>query len=283
MALSSPGDSELDLVRRAADQIRSQTDFVPRAHLVLGSGFGAVANRLDSVWSRPMGELNSIPAPSVSGHAGTLALGTIGEVPCLVQRGRVHLYEGFSAREVVRTIRLSRLLGAETLLITNAAGGIRDDLSVGDLMILEDHVNLTGQNPLVGDNLEEWGPRFPDMTTAYDPTLRNTLGEAVTTAGLSPKTGVYGCFLGPTYETPAEIRMARAVGIDAVGMSTVCEVIAAVHGGMKVAGLSCITNRAAGLSGEALSHDEVLEVTRDIEKRVEHALADFLHRLKEQP
>ncbi len=244
----------------------------PRLGLVLGSGLGRYAERLSGATRLPYSELRGFPVSTVPGHAGCLWIGRLGSVPAAVMQGRVHLYEGRSTAEVVFGVRVLAQLGIETLCVTNAAGGIRPDLEPGDLMRITDHVNLSGQNPLVGPNDDRFGPRFPDMTAAYSPELARHLDAAADSVGVRLATGVYCQFLGPSYETPAEIEMARRAGADAVGMSTVPEVIVANHMGVPVAAVSCITNRAAGLASRPLSHAEVAETAA----RVEHSFGNVL-------
>lgn len=246
----------------AAAVVRQRTELVPRVALVLGSGLSDLADEMtDAVVFEPE-ELPHLPRSTVEAHDGRLVLGRLGGVPSFVLRGRQHIYEGYSATEVVRPVRLARALGATVLVLTNAAGGIREDLAPGTLMLLEDHVNLTGQNPLTGPNSDALGPRFPDMSAPYDADLRARSHEAAAAEGFALAEGVYAAMPGPSYETRAEIRMLAALGVDAVGMSTVHEAVAAVHGGVRVLAFSSITNRAAGLSDSPLSHEEVVETNR---------------------
>ncbi|HUB06481.1 MAG TPA: purine-nucleoside phosphorylase [Myxococcales bacterium] len=231
----------------------------PRLALVLGSGLGDYAEHLSEATALPYGGLPHFPRSSVPGHAGHLWIGRIGAVPVVIMQGRVHLYEGYRPAEVVFGVRVMARMGVRAVCLTNAAGGIRADLAPGDLMRLTDHVNLSGQNPLVGPNDDRFGPRFPDLSAAYSPALAGALDRAAADAGVVLKSGVYCQLLGPSYETPAEIRAYRALGVDAVGMSTVPEVIAARHLGLDVAALSCITNRAAGLGAKPLVHADVAD------------------------
>jgi purine-nucleoside phosphorylase len=213
----------------------------------------------------PYASLPHFPHASVPGHAGCLWIGKLSGVPAAVMQGRVHLYEGYRPAEVAFGARVLAALGVQALCLTNAAGGIRDDLLPGDLMRLVDHLNLSGQNPLCGPNDDRFGPRFPDLSAAYSPELARALDRAARVTGVPLKSGVYCQLLGPSYETPAEIRMLRTLGADAVGMSTVPEVIVARHQGLAVAALSCITNRAAGLESKPLSHSEVGETAARVE------------------
>jgi purine-nucleoside phosphorylase len=232
--------------------------FAPKAGLILGSGLGAFADSLERRVVIPYAELPDFPRSSVVGHAGQLVLGFHqGMRPVVTMQGRVHSYEGYLPWEVGFPTRVLCRLGIESLLVTNAAGGINAGFQVGDLMVITDHINLSGFNPLVGPNDDAIGPRFPDMSQAYDPGLLSIMREAAKVERVAIREGVYASVSGPSYETPAEIRMLRTLGADAVGMSTVPEVIVAAHMGVKVAGISCITNLAAGLSKQKLSHTEV--------------------------
>lgn len=242
----------------------------PRVALVLGSGLGELADRLEDAVRVPYHEIPGFPRSSVHGHAGRLVVGRApgGRVEVAAMQGRVHCYEGHSAARVAFPVRALVALGARTVLLTNAAGGCDPQMAGGDLVLVRDHLNLTGQSPLQGDNDERLGPRFPDLSTVYHPELR-ALAQRVATerVGGPLREGVYAWLLGPSYETPAEIRMVRALGGDLVGMSTVPEAIAAVHMGARVLALSCVTNLAAGLSGQPLSHDEVMETAARVRGR----------------
>jgi purine-nucleoside phosphorylase len=234
----------------------------PRVGLVLGSGLGAFADSLEGLAKIPYGELPHMPSSKVVGHAGNLCFGEVSGVPVVCMQGRVHMYEGHSARTVVHGPRVMARLGVECVLLTNAAGGLEPSWSAGDLMIVSDHLNMMGTSPLLGPNEDALGPRFPDMSAAYDPALRAGLKEVAAAAKIGLREGIYVGLLGPTYETPAEVRMLRGWGAQAVGMSTVPETIALRHMGIKVGALSCITNLAAGLSPGLLDHKEVEETAR---------------------
>jgi len=270
-----------DALEGATARVRARDGRTPAVALVLGSGLGAFADELEDRVTIPYEEIDGIPVSGVAGHAGQLALGTAEGVPVVAMQGRVHLYEGHDPEAVVFGTRLMVALGAQTLIITNAAGGVDESFAPGDLMGIEDHLNLTGRNCLVGENDDSLGPRFVDMTEAYD---RQLLALAVRTAesqGFALRRGVYAGLLGPTYETPAEVRMVRALGGHAVGMSTVLEVIAARHMGARVLGISCITNQAAGISGETLSHDEVKVTAERVRSRFVSLLRGVLRDLGE--
>ena len=231
--------------------------FMPKLGIILGSGLGAFADSLERPISIDYRELPDFPTSSVHGHAGRLVLGFRGATPIVAMQGRVHYYEGYAPWQVAFPARVLGRLGVKHLTVTNAAGGINLGFKVGDLMAITDHLNLSGFNPLVGKNVEALGPRFPDMSTAYTPAALEVLRGAAKAEGVSLREGVYVSLSGPSYETPAEIRMLRAMGADLAGMSTVPEVIAARHMGARVLGISCVTNLAAGIGHERLSHDEV--------------------------
>jgi len=267
----SPLLQQLD---EAVGLIRSRTALSPSVGVVLGSGLGAFADALVEATSIPFSGIPHFPASTVAGHGGALVLGRCGGVPVAVMKGRVHFYEGYTLAEVVFPARVLARLGVSTLLLTNAAGGVNTLFAPGDLMVIEDHINFIG-NPLLGPNEEALGPRFPDLSFAYDRRLGERALEACAAAGVRGHRGVYLAMPGPSYETPAEIRMARVLGADAVGMSTVPEVIAARHAGMRVAALSCITNLAAGVSPRTLDHAEVLATGA----RAASALVQVLARL----
>ena len=245
-------------IQNAAAYIKSQTGLTPAMGLVLGSGLGGFADGLQDAVRLPFGDIPGFLAATAPGHAGALVLGRHGGQVVAALQGRVHLYEGAAPEDVVLPVRVMRALGVHTVLLTNAAGGINPRFAPGTLMLIEDHINLMSANPLVGPNPDGLGPRFPDMSAVYTPALREALALAASAQGIRLEKGVYlGCS-GPSYETPAEIRAFRTLGADAVGMSTVPEAIAARHAGMRVLGISCITNPAAGMQAAALSHQEVL-------------------------
>jgi purine-nucleoside phosphorylase len=252
-------------IEAAAAEVRSRTDLIPRVALILGSGLGAFAENLADAVAIEYEGLPGFPRSTVEGHAGRLVLGRAGEVPVVVQQGRFHLYEGYSAAQTTFPLRVMGALGAATLLVTNAAGGVDHRLEPGDLMVIEDQINFQFRSPLRGSGPLVDEDRFVDLAEAYTPRLVRLALETAAGLGLARvRAGTYFGALGPSYETPSEIRMARTLGADAVGMSTVSEVVAARHAGMEVLGIACISNRAAGLTGEPLSHDEVIEVTRRV-------------------
>ncbi len=231
----------------------------PRLGLILGSGLGDYATTLTDSVAIDYADIPGFPRSAVHGHAGRLVIGNRGDVPCVAMQGRAHVYEGHAAAAAAFPARVLVALGASVLIITNAAGGLRADWTPGTLMLISDHLDFLRDHPLRGPNDDRVGPRFPDMTRAYAPELRAAVKAAAAAAGITLQEGVYVAMPGPTYETPAEIRMLRTLGADATGMSTVPEVIVANHMGARVVGISCITNMAAGITGEPLSHDEVTE------------------------
>ena len=250
---------DFTLAESAAQFLLSQTSLRPRIGLVLGSGLGAFADELSDATSVPYKHIPSFPCSTAIGHAGNFVIGKTEGVPVAAMQGRVHLYEGYTPKQVTFPTRVFGRMGIKALILTNAAGGINLEYKQGALVIVSDHINLQGQNPLVGPNDERFGPRFPDMTRAYWKPYRDLAFEEAGRAGKSVYTGVYAGLLGPSYETPAEIRYLRAIGADLVGMSTIPEVIVAAQMGMKVLAISCVTNMAAGILDKPINHLEVLE------------------------
>lgn len=244
-------------VLNAVTSVRQICDFVPKVGLVLGSGLGDYADHIQVVKEIPFSEISEFPVSTAPGHDGKLIFGYDGEVPVALLKGRVHYYEGYSMEEVVLPTRLLKMLGCEILFLTNASGGINKDYQVGDLMMLTDHISSFVPNPLVGRNIDELGVRFPDMTKVYDRELQQILRETAEENGIALREGIYVQTMGPSYESPAEINMFRMMGADAVGMSTVVEAIAANHMGMRVCAVSCISNKAAGLNEQPLTHEEI--------------------------
>lgn len=251
-------DSEYSRADRAAKYVRSVAKLRPKIALVLGSGLGSFADELSNASRIPYHKIPGFPRSTAVGHAGKLVIGTAAGVPVAAMQGRVHLYEGYSAKEVAFPIRVFARMGVKFVVLTNAAGGINRNFSQGALVVLRDHINLQGANPLIGSNDWRFGERFPDMTRAYSPDARKIALEELKKLGLVPHEGVYAALAGPSYETPAEIRYLAAIGADLVGMSTVPEVIAARHSGIEVLGISCVTNMAAGILDQPLNHEEVL-------------------------
>ncbi len=258
--LAQRGGVHLIEIDEAVAAVRAQSDVRPRVGVVLGSGLGGFADAVEDAVELPYAEIPGWPVSTAVGHAGTLVLGTFGGVPVAVMKGRAHLYEGVPAAKVVFGVRVLSGLGVESLVLTNACGALDPRLAPGTLVAVSDHLNLQGTSPLVGPNDEALGPRFPDMTDAYDPEYRALAREAGERLGIPLGEGVYAAWLGPAFETPAEIRMLRTLGADLVGMSTVPEVLAARHMGIRCLALSCVTNAAAGVLPEPIDHERVLEV-----------------------
>ena len=249
----------LHQIHAAADYIRARIDSTPELGLILGSGLGDFADTLEDKIIIPYEEIPHFPRSTVVGHAGALVFGKVCGRTVVVMQGRVHYYEGYAQQLITMPVRVMRLLGVEQLLLTNAAGGVNLIFAPGDLMLISDHINFSGANPLMGENLDEFGPRFPDASDVYTAALRKQILARAEENGIALKQGVYMMFSGPSFETPAEIRMARTMGADAVGMSTVPEALVAAHCGMEVVGVSCISNMAAGVLPQKLTHQEVLE------------------------
>lgn len=239
--------------------VRKKTDFVPKVAIVLGSGLGDYADAIRVALELPYGEIEGFPVSTVPGHAGKFIFGYIDEIPVVCMKGRIHYYEGYPISEVVLPARLMKLMGAEILFLTNAAGGVNTSFHAGDLMLIKDQIALFAPNPLIGENMDELGVRFPDMSTVYDAELQTLIRSAARKNNIFLQEGVYAQLTGPSFESPAEIRMLRALGCDAVGMSTVVEAIAANHMRMRICGISCISNLAAGMTKNPLTHEEVQE------------------------
>ena len=246
-------------LEHAAAWLRNKTNARPKTGLILGSGLGDFCDLLENVTEVPFSDIPDFPVATVAGHTGAFLFGTYQGTPVAVLRGRIHCYEGYTPQEVVMPVRLMAMLGVKTVILTNAAGGVNKAYKPGALMLLEDHINFCGANPLTGPNLDQLGPRFPDMSDVYCRQLRERVQELALAEQLPLEQGIYLMYGGPSYETPAEIRAFRTLGADAVGMSTVPEAIAANHCGMHVLGISCITNMAAGILPQKLSHAEVVE------------------------
>jgi purine-nucleoside phosphorylase len=256
--------------------VRARSDLVPAAGIVLGSGLGGLADDLEDPVAIPFAELPGWPAATAPGHVGRLLLGRLGGTPVVLLQGRFHLYEGHDPGLVVEPVLLFGRLGAKLVLLTNAAGGVDPSFGPGTLMVIADHLNLTGRTPLLGPNADTLGPRFPDLTDAWSPRLRAALEAAGEAEGVPLVEGVYAGLLGPQYETPSEVRMLRTLGADAVGMSTVLECIAARWSGLEVCGVSLVTNAGAGYSGEPLSHEEVLAAGAEAGPRLARVIRRFV-------
>lgn len=246
-------------LKRCEAAVRAKTDFVPKVAIVLGSGLGDYAKQIRVETEVSYEEIPGFPVSTVPGHAGKFIFGYVGDVPVVCMKGRVHYYEGYAISDVVLPIRLMKLLGAEILFLTNAAGGVNTSFHAGDLMLIRDHIAAFAPNPLIGPNVEELGTRFPDMSEVYDKKLSQIILETARENEVYLQEGVYTQMTGPSYESPADVKMLRVLGCDAVGMSTVVEAIAARHAGMRICGISCISNLAAGLSANPLNHKEVQE------------------------
>ncbi|MFZ0731645.1 MAG: purine-nucleoside phosphorylase [Candidatus Sulfotelmatobacter sp.] len=269
------------LADSAAQVILSRTALRPKTGLVLGSGLGAFADSLSDATRFPYAEIPSFPQSTAIGHAGRMVVGNAGDIPVAAMQGRVHPYEGYTAQEVTFPIRVFARMGIRSVILTNAAGGINLGYSQGALVLIRDHINLQGTNPLVGPNDDRFGVRFPDMTHAYSRTLRKIAQEEAAKMNFTLHEGVYAALLGPSYETPAEIEYLRRIGADLVGMSTAAEVIAARHMGFNVLAISCVTNMAAGILDQPLSHAEVMETGERVKSRFEALLRAVLPRIAE--
>ncbi len=274
-----PPSEQPALIDALEAAVRTRTDLVPRIGLVLGSGLGDLADELADPVVIPFADLPGWPAATAPGHAGRLVLGRLADVPAVMLQGRLHMYEGLPAGLAAQPVLLMGRLGARIVIFTNAAGGIDPTFGPGTLMVISDHLNLTGRTPLLGQNADHLGPRFPDQTAVWSPRLRARLHAAAEAEGVELASGVYAGLLGPTYETPAEVRMLRALGADAVGMSTVVEAIAANWAGLAVCGVSLITNQAAGLGAEPLTHAEVLAAGNAAGPRLARVLRRFVAEL----
>jgi purine-nucleoside phosphorylase len=251
-------------IKEAADYIIEKSKIKPEIGLILGSGLGAIADQIENAEHYSYSDIPHFPVSTVEGHAGMLVIGTLEGKKVVAMQGRFHYYEGYNMQEVTFPVRVMKLLGIEKLIVTNAAGAVNTSFNPGDLMLISDQLNLIGDNPLIGRNLDKFGTRFPDMSNAYDKELRNRVREIAKSHNIMLQEGVYAAMSGPTYETPAEVRMVRILGGDAVGMSTVPEVIIAVHSGIKVIGISCMTNMASGILDQPLCHDEVVETSSKV-------------------
>ena len=261
---------------KCREEIRKRTDFRPQVGIVLGSGLGGYADNMEISCEIPYREIPGFPVSTVQGHDGKFLFGYVKNTPVILMKGRVHYYEGYPMEDVVLPVRLMGLLGADTVILTNAAGGINRTFQAGDLMLITDHISIAVPNPLRGENIDELGTRFPDMSHVYDPELQEAAKKTAARQGISLREGIYVQCSGPSYETPAEIRMLGALGADAVGMSTVCDAIAARHMGMKVCGISCITNMAAGILDQPLDHREVQKSADQAKEKFENLITGLV-------
>jgi purine-nucleoside phosphorylase len=275
MSSTTNSQTLFERAQEAARLIRTRTAAEVSVAIVLGSGLGGFAQDLTEATEIPYAEIPGFARATVEGHAGSLVIGRAGDVKVAAMQGRFHFYEGYSLQDVTFPIRVLKLLGVRTLVLTNAAGSLNVEFTPGSLMVITDHLNLLGDNPLRGDNDERFGPRFPDLSTVYAPELQNIVIDEGSAMGLELRRGVYAALSGPSYETPAEIHMVRALGADAVGMSTVPEAIVARHMGMDVIGISCITNLAAGVSNRPIDHGQVMQIG----ERVRGAFTELLSRV----
>ncbi len=268
-------------IEACAEYIKSKINFTPKAAVVLGSGLGDFVDRLKVCHSISYSEIPGFPTSSVQGHAGRFVFAYVGKLPVVIMQGRVHYYEGYAMEDVVLPIRVMRQLGAEYLILTNAAGGVNYDFHGGDLMMITDQIAQFVPSPLRGENVEEMGERFSDMTHIYDPELQKVIRRQAEKLGIPLREGVYIQMSGPNYESPAEVRMCRILGADAVGMSTACEAVAANHCGMRIAGISFISNLASGMTDNALSHKEVQEASLNIQKTFGNLVSGILEEIAE--
>lgn len=257
----------IEKIKETAGWIEGKSNIKPEVGLILGSGLGVMADEISNPVILPYREIPNFPVSTVHGHKGQLVIGELEGKKVVAMQGRFHYYEGYSVQEISLPVRVFKLLGVKTLLVTNAAGGVNRNFKPGDLMLISDHINLMGVNPLRGKNVNDLGPRFPDMTEAYNRKLIEMAERTGAEKGIITRKGVYAGLAGPSYETPAEIRFLAAVGADAVGMSTVPEVITAGHMGLNVLGVSCITNMAAGILAQPLNHEEVMETAEKVREK----------------
>ncbi|MFD2446933.1 purine-nucleoside phosphorylase [Bacillus sp. CGMCC 1.16607] len=267
-------------ILEAKNFIMSKTDYRPTIGMILGSGLGTLADEIENPVNIPYSEIPHFAKSGAIGHANELVIGELKGKTVAAMKGRFHYYEGFTLDEVTFPVRVMKALGIENLLITNACGAVNTSFSPGDLMLITDHINLVGNNPLIGPNNDELGTRFPDVSQVYNPELRNLASKVANELNITLQQGVYAWWSGPTYETPAEIRMIRTLGADAVGMSTVPEALVATHGNMKVLGISCLTNMACGILDQPLNHDEVIEVASKVRVQFVELIKGILEKME---
>ncbi|MBR7162718.1 MAG: purine-nucleoside phosphorylase [Clostridia bacterium] len=260
------------IINNTVDHIKSKTNQAPTIGLILGSGLGDFADGLENKVVIPFSDIPDFPRSTVAGHKGAFVIGECQGKTVVALQGRIHYYEGYPQQVITIPVRVMKLLGVQKIIITNACGGVNLNFNPGDLMLISDHINYSGANPLIGQNLDEFGPRFPDMSNIYTKDLRNKISKVAEENGIALRQGVYAMYSGPNYETPAEIRMFRTLGADAVGMSTVPEAIVAAHCGMEVVGISCITNMAAGVLPQKLNHQEVVETAALVHDKFQRLL-----------
>lgn len=266
-------------IKEAREFIQSKTDLVPEIGIILGSGLGGLADELENAVVIPYEEIPYFSKSAAVGHANQLVIGTLNGKRIVAMKGRYHYYEGYSLDEVTFPVRVIQALGTDKLIITNACGAVNKEFNPGDLMLITDHINLAGTNPLIGPNNDDLGTRFPDSSEVYNRELRNLAKNIAEENNINLQEGVYTWWSGPAYETPAEIRMIRVLGGDAVGMSTVPEALIAVHGGLKVLGISCLTNMASGILDQPLSHDEVIDVAAQSRSKFVQLIKEVIHQL----
>ncbi len=266
-------------LQRCLKSVREKTDFVPKVAIVLGSGLGDYANDIQVVAEVDYHDIEGFPVSTVPGHAGKFIFGYVKDVPVVCMKGRVHYYEGYPISDVVLPTRLMKLMGADTLFLTNASGGINPSFTAGDFMMLTDHISLWAPNPLIGANIDELGTRFPDMTHVYDVEIQDIIRDVATKEGIKLQEGIYAQLTGPSFESPAEIQLLHKLDVDAVGMSTVVEAIAANHMGMKICGISCVCNLAAGMTDNPLTHEEVQQAAADAAPKFKKLVTEVVSRL----
>lgn len=272
-------NSVYEKLTKCVESIRTKTDFKPEVALILGSGLGDYADEIQIEQTVDYTEIEGFPVSTVAGHKGRFVFGYVNQVPVVIMQGRVHFYEGYPMTDVVLPTRLMGMLGAKKLILTNAAGGVNTEFKPGDFMLLTDHITSMVPSPLIGRNIDELGVRFPDMSEVYSKRMRGMIKETAKEMGIELQEGVYVQFTGPSYETPAEVRLARILGGDAVGMSTACEAMAAHHMGMEVCGISCITNMAAGILDQKLSHAEVQETADRVATQFKALITGVISRI----
>jgi len=273
--------SQIRYVIEACHYFQKKTKLSPKIGLILGSGLGSLTQEMTDAVSIPFESIPHFAKPTTEGHSGSVVIGKLNNVPVIALSGRYHFYEGYPLSTVTFPVRVMKMLGVETVIVTNACGAVNTSFNPGDLMIITDHINLVGMDPLIGPNLDELGPRFPDASEIYTKSLRSIAQESAKSLSFSLREGIYAWWSGPSYETPAEIRMIRTLGADAIGMSTVPEALVASHMGMKVLGISCLTNMASGVRDQKLSHEEVLSVAMQVKEQFGSLIKTIVKRINE--